>query len=150
MLQQKVEKLASQYQKDIISIRRHLHQYPELSFEEKQTGAYIASQLADMDVEHQHGVADNGVVAMIKGKSPRKKVVALRADIDALPIQESNEVDYKSKHDGIMHACGHDVHTASLLGVAKILNELRGDFEGTVKLIFQPAEERLPGGASIM
>lgn len=103
-----------------------------------------------MEIEYEHGVAENGVVGLIKGKNPDKKVIALRADIDALPITEANEVSYKSQNEGIMHACGHDVHTASLLGTARILNELKNDFEGTIKLIFQPAEERLPGGASIM
>ena len=150
MLKNKIEKLASKYHKDVIKIRRHLHQNPELSFQEKQTGKYIAEKLKEFDVPHKHGMAENGVVGLIKGKNPRKKVIALRADIDALPIQEANKVSYKSKNDGVMHACGHDVHTSSLLGVSKILNELKTEFEGTVKLIFQPAEERLPGGASIM
>jgi amidohydrolase len=95
-------------------------------------------------------VAENGVVGLIRGKNPDKKVVALRGDIDALPILEANEVDYKSKNEGVMHACGHDVHTSSLLGTARILHELRHEFEGTVKLLFQPAEEKAPGGASIM
>ncbi len=150
MLKDKVKHLANAYHKDIISIRRHLHQNPELSYQEVETGKYIAQQLEDLQIEHEHGCAVNGVVGLIKGKNPDRKIIALRADIDALPITEINEVPYKSKNEGVMHACGHDVHTASLLGVARILNELKSEFEGTVKLIFQPAEEKLPGGASIM
>jgi amidohydrolase len=95
-------------------------------------------------------MADTGLVGLIKGDKPSDKVVALRADMDALPITEANDVPYKSQNVGIMHACGHDVHTSSLLGVAKILTSLKSEFAGTIKLIFQPAEEKLPGGASIM
>lgn len=150
MIQEKIKQLAKEYHEETIHIRRHLHQHPELSFQEVETGKFIAKKLKQLGIPHQHGVADNGVVGLIKGKNPNKKIVALRGDIDALPIQEANEVSYKSKHDGIMHACGHDVHTSSLLGTAKILNELKDHFEGTIKLIFQPGEEKLPGGASIM
>ena len=149
-MKNKIKQLAKKYHKEVIGIRRHIHQYPELSFQEKETGRFIAEQLTALGIEYEHGVADNGVVGLIKGKNPNKKVIALRADIDALPITEANDVPYKSKKEGIMHACGHDVHTSSLLGTAKILQEIRADFEGTVKLIFQPAEELLPGGASIM
>ena len=150
MIKNKIKKLAGEYYKDVIKIRRHLHQHPELSFQEKETGLYIANQLKAFNISFEHGCAENGVVALIKGKKPDKKIVALRADMDALPIEEANKVAYKSKNKGIMHACGHDVHTASLLGSARVLNELKSSFEGTVKLIFQPAEEKLPGGASIM
>ncbi len=150
MLIDKVKKLAKQYHKDTIQIRRHLHQYPELSFQEKETGRFIAAKLSEYGIDHEHGIAENGVVGLIKGREPDSNVIALRADIDALPIMEANDVEYKSRNDGIMHACGHDVHTSSLLGAARILNELKSEFEGTVKLIFQPAEEKLPGGASIM
>lgn len=150
MLQDKIKKLAKKYHEDTIANRRHLHQNPELSFQETKTGKYIAQQLKVLKIPHQHGVADNGVVGLIKGKKPKSKIIALRADIDALPITEANDVPYKSKNQGVMHACGHDVHTSSLLATARILNELKDKFEGTVKLIFQPAEERLPGGASIM
>ncbi len=145
-----VKKLSKKYFKDTIANRRHIHQNPELSYEEVETGKYIASILEEYGIPHEHGCAENGVVAIIKGKRPGKKVVALRADIDALPIQEANKVPYKSKKKGIMHACGHDVHTASLLTTARILNDLKDKFAGTIKFIFQPAEERLPGGASIM
>jgi amidohydrolase len=149
-MKEQIQILAKKYLQDTVAIRRHIHANPELSFKEIQTGKYIAEQLEVMGVEYQHGMAENGVVGLIKGKNPDKKVVALRADIDALPITEANEVSYKSQNEGIMHACGHDVHTASLLGAARILNDLKTDFEGTIKLIFQPAEELLPGGASIM
>ncbi len=150
MLKDKIQKLAQTYHQDTIDIRRHLHQNPELSYEEVETGKYISEKLREYGIPHQHGVADNGVVGLIKGQNPGRRVVALRADIDALPIEEANEAPYKSKKTGIMHACGHDVHTSSLLGAARILNDLKEEFEGTVKLIFQPAEEKLPGGASIM
>lgn len=150
MLKEKIKTLAKNYHQETISIRRHLHENPELSFVETKTGRFIADQLQAMGIEHQHGWGGHGVVGLIKGKNPEKKIIALRADIDALPITEANDVPYKSKNVGIMHACGHDVHTSSLLGTARILHELRHDFEGTIKLIFQPAEEKLPGGASIL
>lgn len=149
-MKEKIQALAQQYLSDIVTCRRHLHAHPELSFKEFETGKYVAAQLSALGIEHKHGVAGNGVVALIKGKNPRKRTVALRADLDALPISEANNVPYKSKNEGIMHACGHDVHTASLLGTARILHALRTEFEGTVKCIFQPGEELLPGGASLM
>jgi amidohydrolase len=150
MLKETIRTLARNHQTDIIAIRRHLHQYPELSYEEAETGRYIAAELQALGIPFEHGVAENGVVALIHGRRDNGKITALRADMDALPIEEANEVPYKSRRPGIMHACGHDVHTASLLGAARILQELRQEFEGTVKLIFQPAEEQLPGGASLM
>lgn len=131
-------------------MRRHLHAHPELSFQEVQTGRYVAEYLKSLGVDYHHGMAGNGVVALVKGKNPRKRVVALRADLDALPILEANQTPYRSQNQGVMHACGHDVHTSSLLGTVRILHELRDRFEGTVKCIFQPGEEKLPGGASIM
>lgn len=145
-----IQKLAATYHKDLIKIRRHLHQNPELSFQEKKTGKFIAAQLKKMGIKHKHGCAENGVVAIIKGQRKNKNIIALRADIDALPIQETNKVPYRSKRPGIMHACGHDVHTTSLLGTARILEKIKDQFGGTIKLIFQPGEEQLPGGASIM
>lgn len=150
MLKEKIKKLASQFHPGIVELRRHLHRHPELSYQEVKTGKFIADTLAEFGVENEHGWGENGVVALIKGRNPESKTVALRADIDALPILEKNEVPYRSQNEGVMHACGHDVHTSSLLGVAKILHEVRDEFEGTVKLIFQPAEEKLPGGASIL
>lgn len=149
-MKEKIQQLAQQYHADTVAHRRHLHAHPELSFEEIETGKFVSAQLAALGIEHEHGIAENGVVALVKGKNPRKRTIALRADMDALPILEANIVPYKSQNDGVMHACGHDAHTSSLLGTARILNELRGEFEGTVKFIFQPGEEKLPGGASLM
>ena len=134
----------------LVAIRRHLHQHPELSFQEFETAQFIAQNLRDLDLELQEGVANTGLIALIKGKNPDKATVALRADIDALPILEANEVPYKSRNEGVMHACGHDVHTTSLIGVARILAGLREEFEGTVRLLFQPGEEKNPGGALAM
>ena len=149
-LQHRIKNLADKNFNEVRKIRRHLHQYPELSYQEKETGKYIAKQLKSMGIKYETGWAGTGIVAYIQGKKSSKKVIALRADIDALPILEANKVSYKSKNKGVMHACGHDVHTASLLGAAKILNEVKNDFGGTLKLIFQPAEEKVPGGASIL
>lgn len=149
-LKEKIKRTAEAIHSEIVEARRHLHQNPELSYEEVQTGKFISKTLTEFGITHEHGWAENGVVALIKGKNPEKKTIALRGDIDALPIIEANDVPYISKNEGIMHACGHDVHTSSLLGVAKILNEVKEDFEGQVKLIFQPAEEKAPGGASIL
>lgn len=149
MLKEKISRLAEEIHQDVISNRRHLHANPELSFEEYQTSAFIKSKLQELGISCQD-MAGTGVVALIKGSRPSDKVVALRADMDALPILETNDVPYKSKREGVMHACGHDVHTSSLLGTARILSLLKDEFAGTVKLIFQPAEERLPGGASLM
>ncbi|QCR23417.1 M20 family metallopeptidase [Pontibacter sp. SGAir0037] len=148
-LSQKIKSLAKAYANDTIGIRRHLHANPELSFEEHQTAAYVEQLLQSYGLETKR-MADTGVVALIEGKSAAGKTIALRADLDALPILEQNQVAYKSRNAGVMHACGHDVHTASLLGAARILQELREEFEGTVKLVFQPGEEKFPGGASIM
>ncbi|WP_053406484.1 M20 family metallopeptidase [Persicobacter sp. CCB-QB2] len=146
----KIQALAKNIKSEVITNRRHLHQNPELSFQEYNTVKFVSEKLQEMGIDLQESKAETGLVALIKGKNPEKKVIALRADMDALPIIEQNEVDYKSQNEGVMHACGHDVHTASLLGAAKILNELKEEFEGTVKLIFQPGEEQLPGGASLM
>jgi len=150
ILRDKIKDLANKEFSNTRKTRRHLHQHPELSFQEKKTGKYIANFLKALGIKHETGWADNGVVAYIQGKQSNKRVIALRADIDALPITEANKVSYKSKNPGVMHACGHDVHTASLLSTAKILHLLKEDFGGTLKLIFQPAEEKLPGGASIL
>ncbi len=148
-MKEKVKSLAKEFLPEIISCRRHLHRNPELSFHEFNTQKFVEEKLDAMGIVH-HRLANTGVVALIEGKNPAKKVIALRGDMDALPILETNKVEYKSKNDGVMHACGHDVHTSSLLGVAKILSELKNEFEGTVKFIFQPGEEKLPGGASLM
>jgi amidohydrolase len=148
-LKAKIKELAARSAPEIISFRRHLHANPELSFEEIATSKFVASTLKAMGLQ-ANTMAETGQVALIPGKNPEKKTIVLRADMDALPIAEQNEVSYKSTRAGVMHACGHDVHTASLLGVAGILNQLRDSFEGTIKLIFQPGEERIPGGASLM
>jgi len=134
---------------EFVANRRYLHTNPELSFQEFNTQKYVAEQLKSMGITPIE-IANTGLVATIEGRNPDKKVVALRADMDALPIVEANDVPYKSQNPGVMHACGHDVHTASLLGTSRILSQLKNDFEGTVKLVFQPAEEKAPGGASIM
>lgn len=145
----KIKSLAKELKSDIIGVRRHLHQYPCLSFEEYETAQFIHALLDSWNIEHEF-LTETGIVATIQGRNPEKKTIALRADIDALPIQEKNECQYKSTIDGVMHGCGHDAHAAMLLGVANVLNHLKDDFEGTIKLIFQPGEEKLPGGASVM
>ena len=157
-IKQQIKTLAQQYHKEVIGIRRHLHAHPELSFQEFETAKFVASKLKEFNIPFQEGVAKTGIVAIIEGTRPTltlpkregNRCVALRGDMDALPITEANDVAYKSQNIGVMHACGHDVHTSSLLGVAKILSELKNEFSGTVKLIFQPGEERIPGGASLM
>ncbi len=149
-LKDKIKSLAAEVKEDVIRIRRHLHMHPELSYQEFKTAEYVAETLRTMGIEPREGVAGTGVTALIEGNDPSSRILALRADMDALPITEQNDVPYKSLNDGIMHACGHDVHTSSLLGTAMILNRLKSEFNGTVKLIFQPGEERNPGGASLM
>jgi amidohydrolase len=149
-IKNKIKKLASEYASDIIANRRYLHKHPELSFQEYKTSEFVAGKLKEYGLNPNQGIAGTGVVALIEGKNPIKNTLALRADMDALPITEQNNIPYKSINPGVMHACGHDVHTSSLLGAARILNEIRGQFEGTVKLIFQPGEEKAPGGASKM
>ncbi len=145
-----IRQKALEYFPEVQAIRHHIHSHPELSFEEYNTAAFISQKLTEWGIPHQSGVAGTGVVGLIEGKNPTKKCIALRADMDALPIQELNDVPYKSQNDGVMHACGHDVHSSCLLGVARILNDLKGEWEGTVKLIFQQGEEKLPGGASLL
>lgn len=145
-----VRNKAADLQQELVAVRRHLHMYPELSMQEEKTSAYIQSKLKEYGIPFTAGIAVHGVVGLIKGKNPEKKVIALRADMDALPILEKNQTGYTSQNPGVMHACGHDVHMTSLLGAAKIINELSNSFEGTVKLIFQPSEEKFPGGASMM
>lgn len=147
---EKIKALAHKYHPEVITHRRHLHAYPELSFQEYETAKYVQAVLEGYGLEPQIEVVKTGLVVLIEGQEPSKNVVALRADLDALPITEKNTVPYRSKNEGVMHACGHDVHTACLLGAAKILNSLKTEFAGTVKLIFQPGEELFPGGASQM
>jgi amidohydrolase len=149
MIKDRIKELAAKYSNEFIEVRHHLHAHPELSFKEFETSKYVQGKLKSWNIECKV-MATTGVVGIIKGKNPNEKVIALRADMDALPIKELNDIEYKSKNDGIMHACGHDVHTTCLLGAAKILNELKDEWHGTVKLIFQPGEEKNPGGASIL
>ncbi|MFT5279647.1 MAG: amidohydrolase, partial [Bacteroidia bacterium] len=149
-LKERIQELAKANHENVVGIRHHLHAHPELSFKEFETSKFVAKELERVGVEFETGYVETGIVALIKGRNPESKITALRADLDALPINELNDKPYKSKNEGVMHACGHDVHTASLLGAANILNQVKDDFEGTVKLIFQPGEERLPGGASLM
>lgn len=147
---EEVKALAKTYFQEIVDIRRYIHEHPELSFQEFETSKFIQSKLSDWGVEFESGYVKTGVVAYVKGQNPGSKIIALRADMDALPIQEENNIDFTSKNVGVMHACGHDLHSACLLGAIKILDELKDSFEGTVKCIFQPGEEKLPGGASLM
>ena len=148
-MMEKIKKLAKEYSAEFIEIRHHLHANPELSYQEFETSKFIQKKLSEFGIPFEIK-ATTGVVGMIRGKDPDSRVFAIRADMDALPINEENDVDYKSTKKGIMHACGHDVHTTCLLGAAKILNELKNEWHGTMKLIFQPGEEKNPGGASYM
>jgi hippurate hydrolase len=145
----KIKLLAKQYAPDFIAIRHHLHANPELSYQEFQTSQFVQQKLQEYGIPFEIK-ATTGVVGLLKGKNPECRIIALRADMDALPIMEENDVPYKSTKNGVMHACGHDVHTTCLLGAAKILHELKNEWEGTIKLIFQPGEEKNPGGASLM
>ncbi len=145
----KIKKLAHAYAGEIIQVRRHLHANPELSYQEFETSAFIQTRLNEYGIPYERK-AGTGILGIIQGKNPDKRTIALRADLDALPITEENDISYKSLNQGVMHACGHDVHTACLLGAARILNDLKNEWEGTVKLIFQPGEEKNPGGASLM
>jgi len=147
---EKIKQLSDAYFAQIVSVRRHLHQHPELSFKEYNTSAFLCEALKAAGIEYTAGYVKTGIVAHIRGKNPSKKTVLLRADMDALPIQEKNEVPYCSTVPGVMHACGHDVHSACALGAAFILNDLKDTWEGTVKIMFQPGEEVLPGGAGLM
>ncbi|MDQ2862332.1 MAG: M20 family metallopeptidase [Bacteroidota bacterium] len=149
MLKDKIKELASKYADEFIGVRHHLHAHPELSFKEFETSEFVQKKLKEWNIPFKV-LATTGVVGIIEGREPKSRITALRADMDALPIKELNDVDYKSINDGVMHACGHDVHTTCLLGASKILNELKQEWAGTVKLIFQSGEEKNPGGASLL
>lgn len=149
-LKDEISRLAIQSHQETIGWRRHLHQHPELSTEEHQTAAFVAGHLTAMGIPFKTGIAGTGIVAHITGRTISNTVIALRADMDALPITEETDVPYQSLNPGVMHACGHDVHTSSLLATAFILQQVREHFGGTIKLIFQPSEEKYPGGASLM
>lgn len=148
-LKEKIKRLAADWSQDFIDVRHHLHAHPELSYQEFKTSEFIQQKLKSFGVPFKV-MAGTGVIGLIEGRNPSTRTIALRADIDALPIDEQNDVSYRSKFKGVMHACGHDVHTSCLLGAAKILNEVKNEWEGTIKLIFQPGEEKNPGGASIL
>ncbi len=150
MLKEQILNFSEAYFEEIRQHRRYLHMHPELSFQEFETSKYIADFLTKEGIEFESGWVKTGIVATIKGKNPEAKTIMLRADIDALPIIEQNQVPYKSLNEGVMHACGHDVHTTSMLGAILILNDTKDQWEGTIKIIFQPGEEKLPGGASLM
>lgn len=147
-MKERIKQKAREIRDELIAIRRHLHQNPELSFKEYETSKFVQDQLIKLNIPFEVK-ADTGIVALINGKND-ERVIALRADMDALPIQEENDCDYSSMNKGVMHACGHDVHTTSLLGVAMILKNIQSELNGTVKLIFQPGEEQIPGGATLM
>tara|TARA_Y100001980_G_C14556930_1_gene354938 strand:- start:153425 stop:154621 length:1197 start_codon:yes stop_codon:yes gene_type:complete len=146
----RIKSLADQNYDKVLDIRRHLHANPELSFEEYKTADFIEKTLKSLGFDQVERKADTGITFILKGNGESEKVIALRADIDALPILEANDVPYKSTNKGVMHACGHDVHASSLLGAIMILKELQSEFKGNIKVIFQPGEEKLPGGASLL
>jgi amidohydrolase len=148
-MKEQIQQLARQYAPDMIAIRHHIHAHPELSFQEYETSKFVQQKLTEYGIAHST-LAQTGVVGIIEGQNPQSRCMALRADMDALPIQEESDISYKSTVAGVMHACGHDVHTTCLLGAARILAQTRSQWNGTVKLIFQPGEEKNPGGASIM
>lgn len=141
----KIKSSALDIHSEVVAVRRTLHADPELSFQEVRTSAFVQQWLEDEGIPYTSGHAGTGVVAVIQGSGNTE--VALRADLDALPIQEENTFDHRSSNDGVMHACGHDVHTSSLLGTARILNRFKNEIPGKIKLIFQPGEEKIPGGA---
>lgn len=146
----KIREQAEAYFPELQAIRHHIHAHPELSFQEYKTAEFISGKLTEWGIRHETGIAGTGIVAYVEGQEPGKRCIALRADMDALPILEANDTPYRSQNEGVMHACGHDVHSTCLLGAARILNGFKDEFEGTVKLIFQPGEEKHPGGASLM
>ena len=148
-LKNTIQGLADKYFEEIISIRRHLHRHPELSFKEVETSAFICSRLEEWGIDYRKDIVKTGIVAEIQG-SGSGRTIAFRADMDALPITEKSGLEYTSENEGVMHACGHDVHTSSLLGMIRILSDLRDSFRGKILFVFQPGEERIPGGAKLM
>ncbi len=147
---ERIKAEAARRHADIIAWRRHLHAHPELSYQERATGEYIAQELRSLGIEVRHPIAGTGVIGVVRGAKPGEGCVCLRADIDALPIQEKNICDYRSMNDGVMHACGHDAHTAMVIGAGAILHALHEEWGGTVLLLFQPGEEKIPGGATLV
>ncbi len=149
-LRETIKQLAEQHFQDIVGIRRHIHQHPELSYEEVETSLYIQDQLNSTGIPFKKGFVGTGIAGWINGRTEKGMTVALRADMDGLPVHEKNDLPFKSLNEGKMHACGHDLHMSALLGASRILHSLRGEFDGKILLIFQPAEEKLPGGANLM
>lgn len=149
-LLQKIGLIADKYFPRVVELRRQIHQNPELAFEEEKTSALVREELQKLNIPYIYPVAKTGVVGLLRCNEPDSYCIAIRADMDALPITEKNECEYRSLHDGKMHACGHDAHTANLLGAAMILNELKNELKGTIKFIFQPSEEKIPSGAQQM
>lgn len=149
MLKEEIKQLAAEKYGQVVANRRYLHSNPELSFQEYETSSFVKARLDELGIPWQ-AIAGTGITAIIKGEIPSDQIIALRADMDALPINEANTVTYASQNKGVMHACGHDAHTASLLGTAGVLQALKSKFAGSIKLLFQPGEEKLPGGASLM
>lgn len=147
---EKTKELARHFFPEVLEFRRHFHRYPELSGKEKETAIYIAQVLDKIGIPYKKDIAGHGIVALLKGELPGNRTIALRADMDALPIEEVSDKDYRSQHSGVMHACGHDAHIASVLGALLILNSFKASFGGTVKAIFQPSEEDYDGGAPFM
>ncbi|HEY5590720.1 MAG TPA: M20 family metallopeptidase [Paludibacter sp.] len=146
----RIQKLCIQNNDYVVDCYRYLHAHPELSFQEFETARFVQNELTKMGIPFRAGIGGVGILGKIEGQNPNKKVIALRADLDALPVCEVVEIPWKSTNENVMHACGHDAHTACLLGAAKILQELKAEFEGTILLIFQPGEEKAPGGARLM
>ena len=146
----KIQNLVTQSLDYVVQCYRHLHAHPELSFHEVETSLFIQKELTRMGIPFRAGIGGTGILGKIEGENPTRKVIALRADMDALPVCEAVDIPWKSTADHVMHACGHDAHTACLLGAAQILQQLKSEFEGTVLLIFQPGEEKAPGGARLM
>ena len=149
-MKNKIQTLSESVFSYVCDAYKHLHVHPELSFQEKETASYIQQQLTALNIPFRANIGGTGILGILEGKNPKKKIVALRADMDALPIEEETNLSYKSKVPHCMHACGHDSHVANLLGVAKVLSEIKNDLEGTVLFVFQPGEERHPGGARLM
>ena len=149
-LAEEVRDLVHEVAGRVVALRREFHSHPELGFQEHETSARVSATLSELGVEHRNGVARTGVLGTIRGVAPGGAALLLRADMDCLPIREENEVPYRSLRDGLMHACGHDGHTAILLGVAHVLTRLRDRFRGSVRLAFQPAEEGLGGAEPLI
>jgi len=143
-MKQEIQSLTQKYSSYVTACYRHIHAHPELSFEEFETSLFIQNELTEMQIPFRAGIGGTGILGRIEGKNPKKKAIALRADMDALPVCEAVELPWKSKNENVMHACGHDAHTACLLGAAKILSGMKEKFEGTILLIFSPVKKKLP------